>query len=279
MVAMSSQQRSCRCGASSGRYVDPSLVVQTEGAVSIALDNHGLRAALSAFAQAPDAWHPFMVFHAYLNPRCETDVTYVASAEEVAAAEAPAAPRRVLTVGPYDGERAALRPLMRLADDSEEEIDRYIDAGVVFVVQEADEVVAYLLLTATEETHVCEIKSMAVVERLQGGGLGRVLVEKVVEHCQRMRAQATPGSRADVRSLVVATAAAGLGQLRFYQRLGFRMLRIEREAFGPHNGYAEGIVINGIPLRDRVWLSMEVPEPPAPEAASAAAEAAERSEP
>jgi GNAT superfamily N-acetyltransferase len=243
--------------------VDASLVVQTEGAVSIALDNHGLGAALQAFEHSPDSWHPMMVFHAYLNPRCETDVRYVATAAEVAAAEAPVASRRVLTVGPYEGERAALRPLMRLADDSEDEIDRYIDAGVAFAVHEGEEVVAYLLLTATAEPHVCEIKSMAVVERLQGGGLGRVLVEKVVEHCRRMRAQASPGSRADVRTLVVATAAAGLGQLRFYQRLGFRMLRIEREAFGAHNGYPEGIVLNGIPLRDRVWLSMEVPEEPA----------------
>jgi hypothetical protein len=68
----------------------------------------------------------------------------------------------------------------------------------------------------------------------------------------------------EVHTLIVATAAAGIGQLRFYQRLGFRMLRIEREAFGAHNGYAADISINGIPLRDRVWLSME-PVPAAAE--------------
>lgn len=259
MVAMSSQQRPCRCGASSGRYVDQSLVVQTEGALSIALNNYGLRAAVEAFEREPNAWSPMMVFHAYLNPRCETDVRYVATAEEVAAAEAPEVPQRILMVGLYEGERSSLRPLLRLADDSDKEIDSYIDSGVLFAVREADTVVGYLLLTETEDPHVREIKSMAIVESMQGGGLGRALVHKAIEYCEQLRAQASPGTSDEVRSVVVATAAAGLGQLRFYQRLGFRMLRVEREAFGPHNGYAADISINGIPLRDRVWLSMELP--------------------
>ncbi len=263
LVALSPQQRSCRCGASSGRYVDESLVVQTESAWSLALDNYGLRAAVSAFERAPAAWHPMMVFHGYLNPRCETDVRYVTSAQEVAAAEAPAVPQRILMVGRHEGDRAALRPLMRLADDSETEIDSYLDTGVVFAVREADEIVGYLLLTETAEPGVREIKSMAIREAMQGGGLGRALVHKAIEHCQELRRQAAPGSADEVQRLIVATAAAGLGQLRFYQRLGFRMLRIEREAFGPHNGYAADLVIDGIPLRDRVWLSMELPPPAA----------------
>lgn len=42
--------------------------------------------------------------------------------------------------------------------------------------------------------------------------------------------------------------------LRFYQRQGFRMRAIERDAFTPATGYAAGIQIDGIELRDRVWL-------------------------
>jgi hypothetical protein len=57
--------------------------------------------------------------------------------------------------------------------------------------------------------------------------------------------------------LVVATAAADTRVLRFYQLLGFRMLRVERDAFTPENGYPE-IDVDGIPLRDRVWLSLEL---------------------
>jgi len=41
------------------------------------------------------------------------------------------------------------------------------------------------------------------------------------------------------------------------QRLGFRMRAIERDAFSPANGYAAQDV-DGIELRDRVWLDMVI---------------------
>jgi hypothetical protein len=47
---------------------------------------------------------------------------------------------------------------------------------------------------------------------------------------------------------VVATAAADVGNLRFYQRQGFRVHRVERDAFTP----ATGLHIDGIELRDRL---------------------------
>jgi hypothetical protein len=50
-----------------------------------------------------------------------------------------------------------------------------------------------------------------------------------------------------------------LAVLRFYQRLGFRLLRIEPDAFTPEAGYPD-IEIDGIPLRDRVWLSLSLRE-------------------
>jgi hypothetical protein len=34
------------------------------------------------------------------------------------------------------------------------------------------------------------------------------------------------------------------------------MLRIERDAFTMAEGYPHGLTIDGIPLRDRVWLSL-----------------------
>jgi GNAT superfamily N-acetyltransferase len=160
-----------------------------------------------------------------------------------------------LRVERYEGDRSVLRPLLLLADDSEREIAGYINDGVIFVAREVsgaggpgepDKIVGHLLLTGDGES--LELKSMAVAEALQGRGGGRLLVESAIAHCRAH----------GVRQLLVATAAAGIGQLRFYQRLGFRMLRIERDAFGPHTGYAEGLVIDGIPLRDRVWFSMEL---------------------
>jgi len=58
--------------------------------------------------------------------------------------------------------------------------------------------------------------------------------------------------------MVVATAAADTGNLRFYQRLGFRFRSVERDAFTVATGYPDAIVIEGVPLLDRVWLSQDL---------------------
>jgi hypothetical protein len=42
--------------------------------------------------------------------------------------------------------------------------------------------------------------------------------------------------------------------LRFYQRCGFRLLSVERDAFTPQTGYPAGLEVDGIELRDRVWM-------------------------
>ena len=52
--------------------------------------------------------------------------------------------------------------------------------------------------------------------------------------------------------MVVGTAAADIGNLRFYQRTGFRLLAIDRDAFTAATGYPDAIVIDGIALLDRV---------------------------
>jgi len=57
----------------------------------------------------------------------------------------------------------------------------------------------------------------------------------------------------------LATAAADTGAIRFYQRCGFRLLRVVRDAFVPATGYPDDVRIDGIPLRDQVWLDRPVP--------------------
>ena len=110
------------------------------------------------------------------------------------------------------------------------------------------QVAGHLLLVDTAVEGEAELKSMAVRTELQGGGIGAVLI-------QAARALLID---AGVRVLRVATAAASAGNLRFYQRRGFRMRAVERDAFTADTGYPPGIVVEGIPLRDRVWLDMEL---------------------
>jgi predicted N-acetyltransferase YhbS len=144
----------------------------------------------------------------------------------------------------FDGRREGLRPLFELAEDSVDQLDSYLDAGRVLVAVSGEQVVGHVQLVDAERPGAVELKNMAVRETRQGRGIGARLVRAALD-------LAAAEGRA---SMVVATAAADIGNLRFYQRQGFRMLAIERDAFTPATGYAPDTVIDGIPLRDRVWL-------------------------
>jgi hypothetical protein len=61
-----------------------------------------------------------------------------------------------------------------------------------------------------------------------------------------------------IRQVVVGTASSGIGQLAYYQKAGFRLAWIERDFFAPDRGYRHGIVENGIPVRDMVWMDQEL---------------------
>jgi N-acetylglutamate synthase-like GNAT family acetyltransferase len=149
-------------------------------------------------------------------------------------------------IGWYTGERMRLRSLFALAEDSPQRLEASMDQGRVLVATEDGQVIAYLQLVESDMDDEAELASMAVVDQRQRQGLGRALVTRAIAEC---RAEG-------VRTLLVATASADTGNLRFYQRLGFRMLRIERDAFTAADGYPDGLAIEGIPLRDRVWLSL-----------------------
>jgi GNAT superfamily N-acetyltransferase len=153
-----------------------------------------------------------------------------------------------LSIEWYDGDRAALRHLFEEAEDSAAQLDAYIDEGRVLVARRGDDVVGHLQLVAADDGDV-EVKNMAVVASMRGAGVGRTLVETALSE-----AAAAGATRA-----IVATAAADAGNLRFYQRCGFRFLAVERDAFTPDSGYPTPVVIDGIPLRDRVWLDQPLP--------------------
>jgi GNAT superfamily N-acetyltransferase len=151
----------------------------------------------------------------------------------------------MVTIEWFEGSRDVLADLFALADDSAAALTRYRDLGRVLVATDGSAVVGHLQLTAGERDDEAEIKSLAVREDRQGQGIGRTLVEQAAGVC-REEGRAT---------LLVATAAADTPVLRFYQRSGFRMLGVERDAFTPAAGYPP-IEIDGIPLPDRVWLSL-----------------------
>jgi predicted N-acetyltransferase YhbS len=147
----------------------------------------------------------------------------------------------------FTGDRESLRPLFELAEDSATELDGYLAAGRVLVALDGDLAVGHLQLVDTDRPAVVELKNMAVREDLQGHGIGRRLVRAAIDLV----------SAEGATTILVATAAADIGNLRFYQRQGFRLRSIERDAFTPSTGYRD-LVIDGIELRDRVWLDYAI---------------------
>jgi GNAT superfamily N-acetyltransferase len=162
----------------------------------------------------------------------------------------PAAPALPVRVEQHTGSRAELRPLFELAEDSRAQLDSYVESGRVLVAVQGEEVIGHLQLTEADGASDLEIKNMAVLESHRRRGVGRSLVARAVD-------LARAESR---RSVCVATAAADLDNLRFYQQLGFRMRSIERDAFTIATGYPSGAIVDGIELRDRVWLDLPLAE-------------------
>src|SRR4051812_9541541 len=118
-------------------------------------------------------------------------------------------------IGWYTGDRRTLRPLFELAEDSPTELDGYLDRGRVLLARVDGEAVGHLQLVEAGLGTAAELKNMAVREDQQGRGIGHRLVRAA-------RALLTAEGAA---TLTVATATADVGNLRFYQRQGFRMRR------------------------------------------------------
>jgi GNAT superfamily N-acetyltransferase len=210
---------------------DPAALAETVARLRarhapVALDNrYWAEVGAVAFAD-PDGWR------VVLAP---------ATAQLTAQSPRPADDVRI---EPYAGPRSDLRSLFELAEDSPAELDSYLHAGRVLVARSGPDVLGHLQLVETGRPGQVEIKNMAVLDAERGRGVGARLVRAAVE-------LASSDSAVEV---VVATGAADVGNLRFYQRQGFRFRSVERDAFGPATGYPPGLEVDGIALRDRVWL-------------------------
>ena len=155
---------------------------------------------------------------------------------------------------PPGPERDACLPLLLLADESRVEVDAYYQRGRLYALVDADALVeaaggaplGVVLVLPTDAG--AELKSVAVDPDQHNRGLG-----------QRMLALVLDALRADgVRRVAVGTSNAGVGQLAFYQKAGFRLFSVERDYFTPEKGYGDDAVENGIRHRDMVWLDQEL---------------------
>ena len=145
----------------------------------------------------------------------------------------------------HHGSRHELWPLFELADDSALAIRRYLDLGLVHVASLGGVAIGHAQIVP-HDVRVWELRSLAVLAPYRERGVGSGLVRRSISWVREHGAV----------QLLVATATADLDNLGFYQRLGFRMLRVERDAFTQEGGYPAGLSVGGVPVRDRVWLEM-----------------------
>lgn len=161
----------------------------------------------------------------------------------------PVAPT-VLTRVPSGPGRDAYLPLLLLADDSETAVRAYYQHGDLYALHgEAGAPLAMTLVLPEGDGGVdVELKAVAVDPARHGQGVGRRMLALVLAE---LRA-------AGVRRVTVGTGNSGIGQLAFYQKAGFRLRGIERDFFSPARGYPADLRENGIPLRDMVWMDLEL---------------------
>jgi len=135
--------------------------------------------------------------------------------------------------------------LLLLADPSKQIISGYLVDGKFYVARWDDIVVGVFVLLQHEDA-LWELKNIAVAEEWQGKGVGKALVKEACD-------LAVSGG---AKVLEVGTGNSSIQQLAFYQRAGFRMVRIAKNFFTLN--YDEPLHENGIQCRDMVVLSKEL---------------------
>ena len=135
--------------------------------------------------------------------------------------------------------RKAYLPLLLLADEQEDMIDRYLTRGDMFAL-ESDGCVKAVCVVTDEGDGVLEIKNLAVSPDAQRRGWGRAMIERIASR-----------ARGAYHTLLVGTGDSPL-TIPFYERCGFVRSHVVRDFFTKN--YDHPIVECGVLLTDMVYL-------------------------
>ena len=140
------------------------------------------------------------------------------------------------------GNKKQFLSLLLLADEQEDMIDRYIDKGTVYVLD--DDGIKCQCVVTDEGGGILEIKNIATEPDCQGKGYGRTMIEYVAAKYKGMYSV-----------LQVGTGDSPL-TIPFYEKCGFtRSHRIEN--FFTDN-YDHPIYEGGIQLVDMIYLQRKL---------------------
>lgn len=131
--------------------------------------------------------------------------------------------------------------LLLLADEQEDMIDRYLERGDMYVLEEDGKALACIVVT---DEGVLEIKNLAVAPAVQRRGYGRRMIDDVA---QRYRGKQ--------HILLVGTGDSPL-TVPFYERCGFVRSHTVKDFFVDH--YDHPIIEDGVLLRDMIYLKKAI---------------------
>jgi len=129
--------------------------------------------------------------------------------------------------------------LLLLADEQEDMIDRYLDRGTMYVLEDGGVTRAVCVVT-DEGGGVLELKNLAVDPAVKRRGYGRKMIEFLAK-TYRGRFSVLQVSTGDSPNTVL-----------FYESCGFTRSHIIPNYFPTH--YDHPIYENGVLLRDRICL-------------------------
>lgn len=136
-------------------------------------------------------------------------------------------------------------PMLLLADEPGP-LRTYLDASDVYVLRDDDgtPLGATVVVPDDSAKESMELRAVAIAPGQHNRGLGRFMLREVIDDLARRGA----------RRVIVGTSNAGIGQIAFYQKAGFRLWRIEQDYFTVEKGYDPDERENGLPHRDMVWF-------------------------
>lgn len=132
--------------------------------------------------------------------------------------------------------------LLLLADEQENMIDKYLDRGTMFVLE--DEGVRAECVVTDEGGGLLEIKNIAVDPGSQGKGYGRALIEFIKDHYS-----------VGYNVIQVGTGDSPM-TVPFYEKCGFVRHHVVKDFFTEN--YDHPIIECGVLLTDMVYLRMKL---------------------
>ena len=133
-------------------------------------------------------------------------------------------------------------PLLLLADEQEDMIDRYLERGTMYVLDD-DGVKAECVVT-DEGNGTLELKNIAVKPDVQGRGYGKALVDYIIR------------TYAGQYAVLQVGTGDSPATIPFYEACGFRRHHLVKNFFTDH--YDHPIYECGVQLVDMVYLERKL---------------------